>query len=91
MIISLIILAFSSCGNDENTNETTDTDSAQVTIDTTGMTFELNEDGQSYTITGLHNCSSEEGVLTIPDNYNNLPVTRIGTVANGMSDYLLLQ
>ena len=40
------------------------------------LTFELNEDGKSYSVTG---CSEEvSGELVIPDTYNGLPVTCIG-------------
>lgn len=76
---------FSSCGDDVNTDESTDTTDEQVPIDISRMSFELNDDGKSYTLTGLHR-STDDGVLTIPDEYNGLPVTRIGTVANGMGD-----
>lgn len=84
--LCLFCIILSSCSKDDNDNKPNETEQISSTVDVEGMTFELNEDGQSYTLTGLHNCSTEEGVLIIPDKYNNLPVTRIGTVANGMSD-----
>ena len=87
MCLCLVCVFLSSCGNDGKGNETNETDQGSSNVNTEGMTFELNEDGHSYTLTGLHNCSTEEGILVIPDEYNDLPVTKIGSVANGMSDF----
>ena len=40
------------------------------------LTFTLNEDGQSYSVT---DCSyKSNGQMTIPSTYNDLPVTSIG-------------
>ena len=40
------------------------------------LTFELNDDGESYSVT---DCSeSASGELAIPSTYNGLPVTSIG-------------
>ncbi|MBR2876036.1 MAG: hypothetical protein IKC01_02760, partial [Clostridia bacterium] len=37
------------------------------------LTFEINEDGQSYSVTG---CSEDaSGEIVIPSTYNGLPVT----------------
>lgn len=44
-----------------------------------GLTFELNDDGESYYVS---KCDTQvSGELTIPDTYNDLPVTRIGIEA----------
>ena len=40
------------------------------------LTFELNEDGQSYSVVG-HNITDETEIV-IPSTYNDLPVTSIG-------------
>ncbi len=44
-----------------------------------GLKFELNDDGESYYVS---KCDTQvSGELTIPDTYNDLPVTRIGIEA----------
>lgn len=44
-----------------------------------GLTFELNDDEESYYVS---KCDTQvSGELTIPDTYNDLPVTRIGIEA----------
>ena len=43
------------------------------------LTFELNSDGESYSVTCCD--TSAEGELVIPDTYNGLPVTNIGNSA----------
>lgn len=40
------------------------------------LVYSLNEDGQSYAITSVGNCTDKD--LVIPDTYQGLPVTRIG-------------
>ena len=52
---------------------------ADSSVGTMGLTYELNDDGQSYTVTG----SSEVicGELIIPDTYNGKPVTAVGKYA----------
>ncbi len=42
----------------------------------TGLEYALNEDGQSYTVTGIGTCEDTE--LYIPGTYEGLPVTKIG-------------
>lgn len=42
----------------------------------TGLAYSLNEDGQSYTVTGIGTCTDTE--LYIPGTYEDLPVTKIG-------------
>ena len=43
-----------------------------------GLTFELNADGKSYTVTGIGTCAEKDIVIGL---YNNLPVTAIGVGA----------
>lgn len=43
------------------------------------LTFGINTDGQSYSVTSLKDRSVEK--ITIPDEYDNLPVTAIGNMA----------
>ena len=47
---------------------------------TLGLCYELNADGQSYTVTGIGRASRVEEI-TIPDTYLGLPVTAIGDSA----------
>ena len=42
----------------------------------TGLEYALNDDGQSYTVTGIGTCTDTE--LYIPGTYEGLPVTKIG-------------
>lgn len=44
-----------------------------------GLTFALNDDGNSYKVTGIGDCTDTD--LFIPETYNNLPVTSIGDQA----------
>ena len=44
-----------------------------------GLAFALNEDGQSYSVSGIGTCTDTN--LVIPDTYEGLPVTSIGTWA----------
>ena len=56
--------------------------SAPVTVSAASesdLTFELNEDGMSYSVTACN--LSAEGELVIPDVYNGLPITDIGKSA----------
>ena len=41
-----------------------------------GLEYGLNNDGQSYEVTGIGEC--EDSALVIPQTYNGLPVTSIG-------------
>lgn len=50
------------------------------------LEYELNEDGQSYSVVGLGNWVDPE--LVIPDTYNGLPITIIGMGAFANSDSL---
>ncbi len=44
-----------------------------------GFTYELSEDGKSYTITGKGSCKDQ--AVTIPESYMGIPVTAIGPSA----------
>ena len=44
-----------------------------------GLEYGLNNDGQSYEVTGIGEC--EDSALVIPQTYNGLPVTSIGACA----------
>ena len=44
-----------------------------------GLEYGLNNDGQSYEVTGIGEC--EDSALVIPQTYNGLPVTSIGAYA----------
>lgn len=45
-------------------------------VGTAGLTYELNEDGESYKVTGYSQTLPDE--LVIPDTYNGKPVTVVG-------------
>ncbi len=50
------------------------------------LTFELNEEGASYSVTA---CSeSAEGEVIVPEKYNDLPVTTVGNYAFYDCDYI---
>ena len=44
-----------------------------------GLKFSINEDGESYSVTGIGSCTDTD--IVIPSEYNGLPVTRIGDIA----------
>ena len=44
-----------------------------------GLEYGINNDGQSYEVTGIGEC--EDTALVIPQTYNGLPVTSIGACA----------
>ena len=46
-----------------------------------GLQFTLNDDGESYSVTGIGTCTDTD--VVIPHTYNNLPVTSIGGSAFG--------
>lgn len=50
-------------------------ENCQAPIPSEGLSFELNEDGKSYCVTGIGTCTDTD--LVIPATYNNLPVTTI--------------
>ena len=55
-------------GNNDNTDDTS-----------TELRFELNYDGESYSVVGIGSCHATE--LIIPGTYNGLPVTQIANSA----------
>lgn len=44
-----------------------------------GLEFNLNTDGETYSVVGIGKCSDE--YIVIPDTYNNKPVTNVGAYA----------
>lgn len=48
----------------------------KTTTESQGLKFTLNNDGKSYSVTGIGTCNDKE--LVIPSMYNSLPVTSIG-------------
>lgn len=56
---------------------------AQLT-DSEGLSFELNEDGKSYSVTGLG--ANKDNAIKIPASFNGLPVTEIADGAFSNSD-----
>jgi hypothetical protein len=44
-----------------------------------GLKFTLNEDGESYRVTGIGTCTDKD--ITVPSIYNGKPVTRVGARA----------
>ena len=44
-----------------------------------GLSYELNDDGKGYSVTGIGNCTDKD--IVIPRTYNGLPVTTIGNDA----------
>ena len=60
--------------------ESDDTDEPIEPSDPSIFTWALNDDGASYTVTGLVNPGTVEDVV-IPATYRGLPVTRVGTYA----------
>ena len=48
----------------------------KVIMPSEGLAFELNEDGVSYSVTGIGTCTDTD--IVIPSAYNDLPVTCIG-------------
>lgn len=59
---------------DDGTDDDTDNDVAPGVESTAGLEFALNEDGSSYTVTGLGSCREPNIVI---DMHNGLPVTKI--------------
>ena len=91
LLVALCVMQFSACGDEVSTpnqpgNEPTGGETGGETggnndIETpvSALTFALNEDGQSYTVTGLSDKTVTK--LTIPSTYQGLPVTGIGECA----------
>lgn len=49
-----------------------------------GLSFELNESGDAYTVAGIGKCKDKE--IVIPEEYKGIPVTAIGEYAFSGSD-----
>jgi hypothetical protein len=58
------MLAFTACGGSKSS---------------TGLSYSLNADGESYTVTGIGTCTDTD--IVIPSKYNGKPVTSIGEEA----------
>ena len=93
--VLLNALAGSSEGKDVDGNGTVDINDVTVLLDalsagvqippSEGLAFTLNDDGESYSVTGMGECS--DTVLVIPETYNGKPVTKIGEWAfSGCAD-----
>ena len=52
---------------------------AKIIASSKGLAFALDNDGVSYSVTGIGTCTDTD--VVIPDTYNNLPVTSIGDSA----------
>ena len=52
-----------------------------------GLEFTLNDDGESYSVTGIGTCNDTE--ISIPSTYNGLPVTSIGDWAFAYCDSII--
>ena len=53
--------------------------------DKTVIAFELNEDGESYSVVGLESFQVEEHEIVIPAEYNGKPVTRIASIGQDIT------
>ena len=88
LLVALCVMQFSACsdeaptpdqpGNGQTGGETGGKTGGDNDTETPAskLTFVLNEDGQSYTVTGLSDKTVTK--LTIPSTYQGLPVTSIG-------------
>ena len=69
---------------EETTTTTTEEESTEPQPEPTDpelFTWELNDDGDSYTVTGLKDGVTPPEELVIPSTYNGLPVTAVGDSA----------
>ena len=85
LCILAITLIFTSCFNNITQSSTQSRKDPELII-SEGLEYELNEDGQSYSIIGLGSWQGEN--LVIPSEYNGLPVTAIADYA--FTDYYYL-
>lgn len=84
LLAILIALSFSLVSCVQNDGGTADTSEQgteggaeeEKTTYSEGLTYALNEDGKSYTVTGSGTCPDTE--IVIPSLYQNRPVTQIG-------------
>ena len=72
----------------DDTNKDDNTDNSQTVLgeSTSGLEFELNEDGKGYTAKGIGSCTESEILI---DTYKGLPVTCIGVYAFQRCDQLI--
>ena len=86
--ILVLTLAFSltSCNQIINPTNTNNTD-ADILPTSKGLKFELNEDGNSYSVVGIGTCTDLD--IVIPNTYEGLPVTSIGEMAFYHCDLLI--
>ena len=59
---------------DSNKDEN-ESDSSETVVGSVGLAYALNDDGKSYSITGIGECTDTD--IVIPANYKGLPVTTI--------------
>ncbi len=79
-IVLAICLVFSLClfaGCDNNQGDSSNVDIKEKYSE--GLEFTLNDDGKSYSVTGIGTCSDTD--IVIPAVYNERPVTSIGNIA----------
>lgn len=86
LLVALCVMQFSACSDeaptpDQSGNGQTGGDNDTET-QASKLTFVLNEDGQSYTVTGLKDKTKTAlrtvTALVLPSTYQGLPVTSIG-------------
>lgn len=66
-------------GQQDSTSQTNETiDVSLLPPSSVGLSFQLNNDKKSYTVTGIGNCTDKDIVIS---SYQNLPVTSIGKEA----------
>jgi len=71
LVLLLACLLLAGCGKRQSNDQV----QAQAESPATVLTFTLNEDGDSYAVTGV---SHAKGTVEIPSSYKDLPVTEIG-------------
>ena len=86
LLLALLFSTLISCKTpepEENNDDSSSTENIKTTPTTSsaGLSYSLNDDGKSYTVTGIGYCKEENIVI---DTYNNLPVTHVDS--HGFSD-----
>lgn len=80
LVLALCLPCFVGCDNEDGGNETSvPTDTQNEMGKENALAYSLNESGDSYSVTGIGECSAMD--IVIPKQYNGLPVTRIGEKA----------
>jgi len=64
---------------DDNEDGGNDTNPEDIIVESKGLAFELNDDGESYKVTGIGTCADTK--LVIPAQYEGKSVTSIGDYA----------